>query len=366
MVEALYFHIPFCSYKCPYCDFLSLVNPHVDHWSYLELLLKELELYSDLEIRPKTLYFGGGTPSLLSPRLYERFLKKLGKKIDLSEVKEVTIECNPENYGLDDFLMLRDLGFSRVSFGVQSLREEGLKALGRVHSPEDALRAIELAHRAGFENINGDLIFGYHGQTLSDLKLELKLLERLPLKHLSFYLLTPYEDTQIGKLYNMGLIDLPDGDAVADMYELICERLEALGYEHYEVSNFAKPGFRCRHNLVYWDHREFLGLGVSSWSFIGNVRFGNVRNLQSYVNAIKEGRRPVEYTEILYGKEAYYDYLFVKLRTKDGVSIEKLPSLPEDIVQLFEVEEGKARLSRRGMLLINEVMQRLRDAILKV
>ncbi|RMH80988.1 MAG: radical SAM family heme chaperone HemW [Acidobacteria bacterium] len=367
MVESLYIHIPFCSYKCPYCDFLSLVNPHIDHWSYLELLLRELELYQDIEIEPKTLYLGGGTPSLISPKLYKRFLEEMSKRVNLSSVEEVTIECNPENYSFDDLLMLlRDIGFNRISFGVQSLREEGLRALGRAHSPEDALRAIELAHRAGFENINADFIFGYHGQTLSDLELELKLLDELPLMHLSFYLLTPYEDTQIGKLYSMGLLNLPDGDTVADMYELVCERLEALGYEHYEISNFARPGFRCKHNLVYWDHREFLGLGVSSWSFIGSVRFGNTRNLQIYTNALKEGRRPVEYGEVLYGEEAYYDYLFVKLRTKDGVRLEELPPLPEDILHLFEIEGERARLSRRGMLLFNEVMLRLRDSILKV
>lgn len=364
MVKALYLHIPFCSQKCPYCDFVSFVEAPLDHRAYLELLLRELELYRDFEILPESLYFGGGTPSLIKPELYAWFFKELSKRIDLSHVEEASLEINPEDYSLEDFSKLRDTGINRVSIGVQSLREEGLRALGRKHTVKRAVEAVENAHRAGFENINIDLIFGYEGQTAEELKEELERALELPIKHLSLYLLTPYEDTQFGHLYERGLLKLPSEDSIADMYELACELLEGAGFYHYEVSNFALEGFQCRHNLAYWSHEEFLGLGVSAWSFINKVRFGNTRNIRLYARKVLEGKKPVEYEEVLEGKELLYDYLFTALRTSRGVPKELLRGLEPELYEFFEEKGGRLALNRRGMLLINEVLLRLKKAIL--
>ncbi|MDW8066729.1 MAG: radical SAM family heme chaperone HemW [Aquificaceae bacterium] len=363
MVKGLYFHVPFCSYKCPYCDFVSVVDAPVSHEEYFSLLLKELSLYQDLNFYLKTLYFGGGTPSSVSPVLYEKFLGGLSTLVDLSRVEEVTIECNPESYGLEDFRILRSLGFNRVSIGVQSLREEGLKTLGRKHSVRDAIMSIKNAQKAGFENINIDLIYGYPGQGLEELKEEIEILSCLGVSHVSFYLLTPYEDTQFGQLYQRGLLSLPDQDTLADMYQLICESLESMGFLHYEISNFALPGFECKHNLIYWTHEEFLGLGVSAWSFVQNERFGNTRNIKLYIHKVKQEQKPIEYWEKLKDKEKIYDYIFVALRTSLGVDKNLIPQLPEELEEFFIEEKGKLKLNRRGMLLINEILLKLRQEI---
>ncbi len=364
MVKGIYFHIPFCSYKCPYCDFVSVVEPVVEASEYMNLLLKELDLYKDLPIKPQTLYFGGGTPSLIRPSKYAIFLDRLGGMLDTSQIEEITLECNPEDYRLEDFKSLRDLGFNRISMGVQSLRDEGLKALGRRHSLYDALKAIDHAQRAGFENINIDLIYGYHGQRLGDLRRELELLKSLPVSHVSFYLLTPYEDTPFGLLHQKGLLELPDQDTLADMYYLVCESLEAMGFVQYEISNFSREGFQCKHNMLYWTHEEFLGLGVSAWSFVDKVRFGNTKNLRHYAKRVGEGKSPVDYEERLSGYELLYDYLFVALRTTRGVERGLLPSLPEELQEYFQPEGERLRLNRKGMILINELLWKLREAIL--
>ncbi len=364
MVKGLYFHIPFCSYKCPYCDFVSVVDPVVEPQEYMTFMLKELELYREISIKPQTLYFGGGTPSLIKPNQYKTFFERLSHMIDMSQLEEITIECNPENYTLEDFKSIKDIGFNRVSIGVQSLRDEGLKALGRLHSVEDALRAIDSANSAGFENINIDLIYGYQGQSLEDLRKELALLKSLPLSHVSFYLLTPYEDTLFGLLYKKGLFELPDDNTIADMYNLICESLEAMGFLQYEISNFAISGFQCKHNMLYWSHEEFLGLGVSAWSFVKRVRFGNTKSVKLYAERISRGESPVEYEEKLSGDELMYDYLFVALRTTRGVEKELLPNIPEDLKEYFQMEGERLRLNRKGMLLINEILWRIRDAII--
>ena len=361
MVKGLYIHIPFCSYKCPYCDFVSIIDPGADHEEYLDLILEELKLYKDLNLRLKTIYFGGGTPSLVNPRLYAAFLKKLSDFIDISRVEEISIECNPENYKLEDYRFLREIGFNRISLGGQSLREEGLKALGRHHSVRDVYNALRLAHKAGFENINLDIIYGYPSQTLKDLQQEISQLKYLPLTHLSFYLLTPYEDTQIGQLYSKGLLELPKENTIADMYNLICDALDAMGFLHYEISNFALPGYECKHNLLYWTHEEFLGLGVSAWSFVGDVRFGNTRNIKLYKDLIKEGKKPVEYQEKLEEREKLFDYFFVALRTRRGIEKNLLPEIPESLRDFFEEEGDRWRLNRRGMLLINDILLYLKD-----
>lgn len=361
MIKGLYFHIPFCSYKCPYCDFVSFVDSSIDHREYLLYLLEELRLYKDLSFQLKTLYFGGGTPSMIKPKLYGVFLEKLSSFVDISGVEEISIEVNPESYGLEDYKALKEIGFNRISIGAQSLREKGLKVLGRLHSVKDVFNSVDFAYKAGFDNINLDIIYGYPSQSLKDLKEELDVLKSLPLSHLSFYLLTPYEDTQFGNLYRKGLLELPEEDTIASMYNLICDSLEAIGFLHYEISNFSLPGYECKHNLLYWTYEEFLGIGVSAWSFVEDVRFGNTKNIKVYKESIKKGKRPIEYQERLEGKGKLFDYLFVALRTRKGVEKALLPKIPEYLKDFFKEEGDRWRLNRKGMLLINEVLLHLKD-----
>jgi len=349
MVEGLYFHIPFCSSKCPYCDFVSFVSDPSEE--YLELLKLELKLYQELDFNVKTIYFGGGTPSLVSTELWKKFFKSL----DLKDVQEITIECNPEDYEEKDFQELLSLGVNRLSFGVQSFLEKNLKFLGRKHSPKRSLQAIEQAHSSGFKNINIDIIYGLPNQSLRDLKEEINIVKDLPITHLSAYLLTPYEDTLFGELWKKGNLELPCDEKVEEMFLYLSEELSSMGFDHYEISNFAKEGYECKHNLLYWTHREFLGLGVSAWSFVNKIRFGNYRSMQAYKNAVLKSIRPVEREEVLKGEDLIKDYLFVALRTKYGVSKQMLKLIPESLREFFIEEEEKWRLSKKGWLLMNEI-----------
>ncbi|SNZ14395.1 radical SAM family heme chaperone HemW [Hydrogenobacter hydrogenophilus] len=360
MIESLYIHIPFCSYKCPYCDFVSFTSSLISHQEYLQLLIKELGLYKEESFCLKTLYLGGGTPSLIDPSLYETFLKDLSLLVDTARLEEFTIECNPETYREEEFKQIADLGINRVSVGVQSFTERGLKVLGRKHTVKDSIDCIRSAFKAGIENISVDIIYAYPNQTLKDLKEELKVLMDLPIKHLSCYLLTPYEDTLFGRLFSEEKLKLPDSDQVADMYLFWVNELQSLGFEHYEISNFALPGYECKHNLSYWLGREFLGLGVSAWSYVKNVRFGNTKNMREYAQSIKEGRKPVEYKEVLEGKSLLKDILFIRLRTKWGIPKEYAHLIPEELLEFFKSVEDGIRLKEEGMLLINEILLRIK------
>ncbi len=361
MVKALYIHIPFCHHKCPYCDFVSFTS-YSQPETYLDLLLKEFSLYADLEYHLKTLYLGGGTPSIIKPKTYTRFLENLSRLCDLTGIEELTIECNPEDYTKEDFKVLRDIGFNRVSVGAQSFTKKGLETLGRLHTPERALKCVEDAYSAGFENINVDIIYGYHGQSLEDLEEDLKVIEGLPIKHASFYLLTPYEDTLVGHMYRKGLITLPNEELVEKMFFLIHHTMKALGFEHYEISNYSKEGYECKHNLTYWNHEEFLGIGVSAWSFIGGERWGNARNLELYTRMIQRGQKAIVERERLRGVDLFKDYLFVKLRTSEGVPKSAFPrwrEMLERMGEFFEEQGDRIRLNLKGMLLLNEILLRV-------
>ncbi len=360
MIESLYIHIPFCSYKCPYCDFVSFTSSFISHQEYLHLLLRELDLYKEESFCLKTLYLGGGTPSLIDPSLYKAFLKELLPLVDTTKLEELTIECNPETYREEEFRKMADLGINRVSVGVQSFTERGLKALGRKHTVEDSIDCIISAFKAGIENISVDIIYAYPNQTLEDLKEELRVLMDLPIKHVSCYLLTPYEDTLFGKLFSEEKLQLPDSDQIADMYFFWVNELKSLGFEHYEISNFALPGYECKHNLSYWLGKEFLGLGVSAWSYIKNVRFGNTKNMKEYIQSIKEGKKPIEYREVLEGESLLKDILFTRLRTKWGIPKEYAYLIPEELLEFFESTEDGIRLKEEGMLLINEILLRIK------
>ena len=355
MIEGLYIHIPFCHYKCPYCDFVSFVIDY-KYEDYLKLLTEEIKLYRDFPFDLKTIYLGGGTPSIIPVSFYGRFFSEVSRILDLSKLEEITIECNPEDYSTEDYRALLDVGFNRVSIGVQSFTKKGLSSLGRKHSPKDCIKAIESAYSAGFENINVDLIFGYPNQSLEDIEKEIETLKNLPVKHVSFYLLTPYEDTMFGHMHREGRLSLPDDGHIERMFLHIHERMTSMGFEHYEISNYAKQGHECKHNLIYWRQREFLGVGVSAWSFVDGVRYGNTRNLGLYTQMVKEGKKPIAEWEKLEELELIKDAVFLGLRTKYGIPKDLIPCIPENLKDFFVETENSYRLSLKGMILLNEVV----------
>jgi len=348
MAKGLYVHVPFCREKCPYCDFFSLTVEY-ELSSYLSLLTKEAELRRKEGEKLTTLYLGGGTPSLLSPSQVERLAEELSRLFDLSSLEEFTLEVNPEDYDLKDFKALKAAGVNRVSVGVQSFTEKGLKALGRRHSPEKALRAVEYALEAGIEKVSVDLIWGWQGQREEDLLKELRVLERLPLGHASWYLLTLYEGTPMGK----NPPSLPSEEELERLHRLISEGMRALGFERYEVSNWARGGEVSLHNLLYWKMEPFLGLGAGAWGFTGRERYANPRNLKLYEERLKEGREPTERRIPLDSFEREKEFIILSLRLREGLPPQYSAFVPERLKEFFE--EDRVAVKEEYLLLLNEI-----------
>ncbi|WP_168719922.1 radical SAM family heme chaperone HemW [Thermosulfurimonas marina] len=366
----LYIHIPFCRAKCPYCDFYSVTHP-LEEDSFLSALLTEAKLWSEFwprDLPLETLYVGGGTPSLLSPRFYERLLEGLAEALPLAP-EELTLEANPEGLGLEYLRALRGIGFNRLSIGAQSFSEKGLSALGRRHGPEDTRQAVEAARRAGFENLSLDLIFGWPGQSLSDLQEDLSAALALSPEHLSCYELTVEKGTPFYRLLQEGRLALPSEDLLVAMHETVPEVLEARGLKRYEISNYAHRGRLCRHNLLYWRLKPYLGLGPAAASFWERKRLRNPEDLEEYLRALREGRLPTVVEEVLEGEEALREALFVGLRLLEGVDLEELSRrFGRDPARLFAseiarlrdlglvtLEKGRLKLTPKGVLLANQV-----------
>ena len=303
---ALYFHIPFCTHRCAYCDF----NTYAGHESfipaYVESLNREVELVarSAPERLPvHTVFFGGGTPSLLTPQQFDKTLKTVRANFtlssssspgtydssgasDTSDPLETSLEANPGTVSLDSLIGLRLAGFNRISFGVQSFHPDELRQLERIHDPFDVLEAVRWARKAGFGNLNLDLIYGLPEQTLARWQESLRRAVDLAPEHLSLYALTIESGTPFGRWAAHGLLPLPDPDLAADMYEAASEFLEGQGYEQYEISNWAKPSFQCRHNLQYWRNLPYLGFGAGAHGCTNGLRISNVLRIKTYIDRL--------------------------------------------------------------------------------
>ncbi len=370
---ALYLHVPFCRSKCPYCDFYS-VTKMIPEKLYLRALLQELTLWEDyLEEEPTlvTFYAGGGTPSLLSPQFYARLFEYLAAHFRF-EPKELTLEANPEGLTLERLRAYRGVGFNRLSLGVQSFLEKGLRALGRRHRVAEAMRAIEAARQAGFDNLSLDLIFGWPEETLKDLETDVKTALSLKPEHLSFYELTPEPGTPLSQRLARREISLPPEDLVADMYLHLHTRLTEAGFEHYEISNYARPGRECLHNLFYWQSRDYLGLGPSAVSFVRGKRFRNPPDLTVYLQEIQSSRLAAKLEEDLDTEGLFREAVVLGLRLLRGLSARELKArFGRDLFQVYAREIAELerlgllertpegiRLSLQGLLLANQVQSR--------
>lgn len=353
MVKGIYVHIPFCSYRCPYCDFYSLVDSPVKPSEYVDLLLKEAGLYREIPASPETLYLGGGTPTRLRPEDIGRIVEGIGEIFGVNGFKEVTVECNPEDYGEREFRALKSYGVSRVSVGVQSFTEKGLKVLGRRHTAKDVFRTFFSLREAGFDNVNLDLIYGYPGQRKEDLLRDIEAVAHLSPDHVSFYLLTPHRGTPLGLRILSGEVKMPDEEEIWYLHGLLWRALKDLGYVRYEISNWARPGKECRHNLIYWTMEEFLGLGVSAWGFVGRVRYGNVKNINLYREWVLSGRRPVEREIKLRDEDIFEEKLMLSLRLRRGIPEDLVPPHLED---LFEPAPEGLTIKEDYMILANEII----------
>ncbi|MCC6664323.1 MAG: radical SAM family heme chaperone HemW [Polyangiaceae bacterium] len=289
----VYVHFPWCLKKCPYCDFWSIPSDRqgLPHDAYAGALIAELERRAgQLDGRRlASVFFGGGTPSLWQPEALGRVLSHIMKHFETEAALEVTVECNPSSFDRDRGRALVDVGVDRVSIGVQSLDAERLAFLGRLHDADGGLRAVSDAIAAGVPRVSADLIFGVHGQSPSEAAAEVRRIAELGPEHVSAYALTVEPGTEFGRRARQRSLPLCPDDAVAESFIAVDETLVALGYEHYEISNFARPGGRSRHNVGYWLGREYLGLGVAAWGTVGvddeRVRYRNTLSVERYLGA---------------------------------------------------------------------------------
>ncbi|OTG48181.1 coproporphyrinogen III oxidase [Streptococcus agalactiae] len=315
-----YVHIPFCTQICYYCDFskVFIKNQPVD--AYLQALIREFRSYDITELR--TLYIGGGTPTSISAVQLDYLLTELSRDLNLNTLEEFTIEANPGDLTVDKIEVLQKSAVNRVSLGVQTFNDKHLKRIGRSHNEAQIYSTIDALKTAGFQNISIDLIYALPGQTMDDVRSNVAKALSLNIPHLSLYSLILEHHTVFMNKMRRGKLHLPTEDLEAEMFEYIISEMERNGFEHYEISNFTKPGFESRHNLMYWDNVEYYGVGAGASGYLDGIRYRNRGPIQHYLKGVSEGNARLS-EEVLSKNEMMEEELFLGLRKKEGVSIGK-------------------------------------------
>ncbi len=357
----IYVHIPFCLTRCGYCDFNAYAGMDELKPRYLEALFREAELASPGWTGTEfvSVFLGGGTPTTLEAADLRVLLAHLRDRYSLTADAETTTEANPDTVTEGSLAELLDAGFQRVSIGAQSFDPAVLASLERIHQPASVRRAVEAARRAGFRNVSLDLIYGANGETLESWRRTLDEALALGPEHLSAYALTIEPATSLGRKVAAGDVPGPDPDLQADMFMLACEALVEAGYGHYEISNWARPGFECVHNLGYWERRPYLGLGAGAHAYRDDVRWWNVRPPETYMEKVEAGELPIGGSESLDPSDAYLEEVFLKLRILEGVPSSWFDHQRyEPYVQsgLLVDDLGQLVPTERGMLLLNELV----------
>ncbi len=322
-MSGLYLHIPFCDTKCIYCDFYSITN-HSRKEEFLASLIKEIKNQS-LLVKNKTfdtIFFGGGTPSLLTYAEFSSIFETLYSNYNISENSEISIEANPGTIDQKKFKEFKKLPINRISFGVQSFIDSELKFLTRIHSSSQAIEAIKTAQDSGFENINLDLIFALPNQSLENWKYNLETAISLGTKHISAYSLIFEEGTFLNMLLHKNRVRKADIDLEQEMYEFTMNYLSDSGFGQYEISNYAKAGYQCRHNLKYWEYHDYLSFGPSASSFVNNKRWTNIRDINKYIDLINSNQIAADFTEEIDKDTSVTEYIFLGLRST-GIDIKK-------------------------------------------
>lgn len=321
----LYIHIPFCVRKCYYCDFLSMSATDNVIQHYLDSLCQEMELWGKDLLKESweidTIFIGGGTPSILSIENCSRMIESIQSNFSVCDDAEITLECNPGTVTKEKLSHYRNHGINRLSIGMQSTVDDELQKLGRIHSYNQFVTTFTMAREAGFENINIDIMAAIPGQTKKSYDITLqRVLQHKP-EHISSYSLIIEEGTPFYEKYK----DVPPVDEETDriMYERTEELLLANGYHRYEISNYAKPGYECKHNMKYWQREEYIGVGLGASSYFAGKRFHNLSQLEDYEVAIQKGAKPIAETEVLTKREAMAEFMYLGLRCMEGVSEEK-------------------------------------------
>jgi oxygen-independent coproporphyrinogen-3 oxidase len=370
-VRHLYVHIPFCARICPYCAFYKERADNSQTQRFCEALLREIEIAGNVEparprraefqLRPETIFFGGGTPTALTPAQLEFLLGGMREQLDLSGLVEWTLEANPGSVSPRKAALLRNLGVSRLSLGVQSWDDDLLKLLGREHDAAQAATSFRILREAGLRNISIDLMFGLPGQTLAQWESDLKKTIALQPEHISTYCLTYEEDTDFFLRHARGEFR-EDPESDARFLESGMQMLQEAGFEHYEISNYARPGFASIHNHGYWAGEDYLGIGPSAFSTFGLRRWQNVCDYRAYADRVLAGSSPVESVEVLTPEMKQTERIALALRTRDGISVQELASWPNESRELIDLgllreSSGNFVLTPRGKLLADSVAE---------
>ena len=368
----LYIHIPYCIHKCGYCDFNShpIKQDEMNH--YIDALVAEMKhyakTYSNTNII-RTIFLGGGTPTTLTVYQLERILKECVSEFTVASDAEITIEANPATIDIEQLKSIRQTGYNRISIGVQSFDKAELKLLDRAHGPEEIHSTVDRARKAGFDNLSLDLMFAVPNQSLSSWESNLnKALEKNP-EHLSTYNLTIEQGTAFSKLQSNGKLIMPDDDHQLELYKKTIERLTKKGFHHYEISNFARRGKECKHNITYWENKNTLGLGAGASSYMNGTRFKNINLPAHYIRQVKEKKIAVEHSETLEPRQAMGETIMLGLRLLQGISIHQFEkrfqisfiNLFRNIIsalkekELVIIEKDYLRLSQKGLFWADSV-----------
>ena len=364
----LYIHIPFCKVKCVYCDFYSITKREKQIPLFTECLLKEIDLYKEYSEKWSfdTIFFGGGTPSILPAKYLEQILQKLHDTFDTSKVTEISLEANPGEAPFEHLKDIKSLGVNRISMGFQSFDDKILKLLGRLHEAKDCFNTFKNVRKAGFDNINADMIFNIPGLSVNNWKKDLKKLLELDPEHISAYSLTVEPSTKLFNLVKNKKVLMPLEKTDIEQFLLTEDILSKNGYHQYEISNYAKNNKECKHNLHYWNLSPYLSFGPSAHSYDLKKRWWNVRSLEKYTNYLEKGKLPIEDNEILSRKDNYNETILNGLRLSQGIKTSDLKEY-SDIINKTEfnkvidkwdclsVSDNNIRLTKEGFLFVDEI-----------
>jgi oxygen-independent coproporphyrinogen III oxidase len=383
---SIYIHVPFCQSKCGYCDFYSL--PYKTNHSIFDDFTSALQ--QEIKIRfeectsnskVKTIFLGGGTPSLLSCDQIKKIVDTLHEYFNLTDLTEFTIEVNPGTVSSENLKLYREIGINRISIGVQAFEDDLLDKLERIHSSKQACEAFEFARNAGYENINIDLLFGFPGQSLANLEHSLKQAIVLNPEHLSIYNLIYEDGTPFQSKLEAGSLKVLNEETEEKLYNFTVDFLQDSKFKRYEISNYCQPGFNCEHNLGYWNYRPYLGFGPSAHSFDGNFRRWNNRDLKNYILNLKSGKSPVYEAEEINKQVKFEEWIFLQMHQTTGLDLSKFQDqfeLPEinweekirstfgkKWNEFFKFEHHKLMFTTRGIWLSDEVLPKLMNMFAK-
>jgi len=375
MTDYLYIHIPFCIKKCLYCDFFSVPYNEKTAVNYTDALCKELSLKKDFAQSLKAIYIGGGTPSLLPDECFTKLFQCLRNNYHFSPNIEITVETNPGTISESKIQTLLDIGANRFSIGVQSFQDDELNFLGRIHNSGDATRTIETLITHGIENFSIDLMYGIPGQTMDSWKASLRNAFELSPTHISSYELTLEENTPLYAIIKSDTITMPNEDLILEMYNHTIDYLAGHGYEHYEISNFALPGFKCINNLNYWNRGEYIGAGAGAHSFANGVRTKNIADVNKYIDSLNSGIIQETESFMITPAESLKEIIFLGLRKTQGINAKDNPSSTiydrEALKKLvdasgemicegyLELNKDYLRLTRKGTVISNTIIVKL-------